>query len=110
MLYHFKKGKNATEMQKKICAVCGEDAVSALPNFVWGISHWMLLQGRVDQLKLIKLSDQIETLIENSQHYTTQEIAKYTPNIQIPKVIGENEKCVFYFMKKTVWLFGQPSI
>ena len=24
MLYYFKKGKNATEMQKKICAVYGE--------------------------------------------------------------------------------------
>ena len=28
MLYYFKKGKNATEMQKKICAVCGEGAVT----------------------------------------------------------------------------------
>ena len=28
MLCYFKKGKNTTEMQKKICAVCGEGAVS----------------------------------------------------------------------------------
>ena len=28
MLYYFKKGKNATEMPKKICAVYGEGAVS----------------------------------------------------------------------------------
>ena len=28
MLYCFKKGKNATEMQKKICAVYGEGAVT----------------------------------------------------------------------------------
>ena len=30
MLYYFKKGKNTTEMQKKekICAVCGEGAVT----------------------------------------------------------------------------------
>ena len=27
MLHYFKKGKNATEMQKKICAVCGEGTV-----------------------------------------------------------------------------------
>ena len=27
MLYYFKKGKNATEMQKKICAVYGESVV-----------------------------------------------------------------------------------
>ena len=26
MLYFFKKGKNATERQKNICAVCGEGA------------------------------------------------------------------------------------
>ena len=28
MHYYFKKGKNATEMQKKICAVYGEGAVT----------------------------------------------------------------------------------
>ena len=28
MLYYFKKGKNTTKMQKKICAVYGEGAVT----------------------------------------------------------------------------------
>ena len=28
MLYSFKKGKNATKAQKRICAVCGEGAVT----------------------------------------------------------------------------------
>ena len=28
VLYYFKKGKNTTETQKKICAVCGEGAVT----------------------------------------------------------------------------------
>ena len=28
MLYYFKKGKNTTEMQKNICAVYGEGAVT----------------------------------------------------------------------------------
>ena len=28
MLYYFNKGKNATEMQKKMCAVSGEIAVT----------------------------------------------------------------------------------
>ena len=28
MIYYFKKGKNTTEMQKMICAVYGEGAVS----------------------------------------------------------------------------------
>ena len=28
LLYYFKKGKHTAEMQKKICAVCGEGAVT----------------------------------------------------------------------------------
>ena len=28
MLYYFKKGRNATETQNKLCAVCGEGAVT----------------------------------------------------------------------------------
>ena len=43
-LYYFKKGKNATDMQKKICAVYGEGAMTAqtcqsgLRSFVLEIS------------------------------------------------------------------------
>ena len=61
MHYYFKKGKNGTEMQKKICAVYGEGAVtdrtcqSGLRSFVLEISRWMMLHGRVDQLKLIEI-------------------------------------------------------
>ena len=33
MLYYFKKSKNATEMQKKICAVYGEGAVTDQKQF-----------------------------------------------------------------------------
>ena len=34
-----------------------------------------------------------------------------TQNIQISKVIGENEKCVFYFMEKNkrIFFLGQPN-
>ena len=35
MLYYFKKGKNTTEMQKKICAVYGESAVTD-----WTCQKW----------------------------------------------------------------------
>ena len=42
--------------------------------------------------------DQIETLIENNQRYTTWEIAEI---LKISKSINENEKYVFYFMEKT---------
>ena len=37
--------------------------------------------------------------------------SRHTQNIQINKVIGENEKCVFYFMEKTLKVpFGQPNV
>ena len=32
--------------------------------------------------------------------------SQHTKNIQINKVIGENEKCVFYFTEKLNGLFG----
>ena len=35
--------------------------------------------------------------------------SRHTQNIQINKVIGENEKCVFYFIEKLNRLFGQPN-
>ena len=35
MLYYFKKGKNATETQGKICAVYGEGAVTELTHQTW---------------------------------------------------------------------------
>ena len=59
MPYYFKKGKNTTEMQKKkVCAVCGEGAVtdgtcqSGLRCFMLEISCWVMLHGRADQLEL----------------------------------------------------------
>ena len=49
-------------------------------------------------------SDQIETLTENNQHYTTRETANIL-KMSKSTVIGENEKHVFYFMKKAIWTF-----
>ena len=61
MLYYFKKGKNTTETQKKICAVYGEGVVTDQTCYKWfakfwlEISHWTMLPGQVDQLKLITI-------------------------------------------------------
>ena len=79
MLYYFKKGKNATEMQKKICAVYGEGAVidrTCQKSFVKFCAGDFSLDvvPRLDRPVEVD-SDQIETLIENNQHYTTREIA-----------------------------------
>ena len=55
-------------------------------------------------------SDQMSTLTDNNQYYTTQEIAII---LKIPtsiKLLVKNEKCVFYFTEKTYRLFGQPNV
>ena len=58
MLYYFKKGKNTTERQKMICAVYGEGAVTdqtcqrGLRSFMLEMSHWTMLRGWADHLKL----------------------------------------------------------
>ena len=99
-LYHFKKGKNATEMQKKVCAAYGEGAVTdwtcqnGLRSFVLEISHWVVLHSRPVEVD----SDQIETLIESNQCYTTWEIADILKiSKSINKVIDENEKRVLFY-------------
>ena len=45
MLYYFKKGINATEMQKKVCAVYGEAAVTECVKVVCEVSCWRFLVG-----------------------------------------------------------------
>ena len=63
ILYYFKKGKNATETQKKNCAVYGEGAVTDrtcqkwFAKFCTGDSSQLGKPVEVD-------NDQIETLIE----------------------------------------------
>ena len=103
MLYYFKKGKNATEMQKKICAVYGEGAVtdqmcqSGLKSLCLGRSV------AVD-------SDRIETLIENNQCSTMRQIANI---LKIPKsimLLVKMKSMFFLFYGKTPHdLFGQPN-
>ena len=71
MLYYFKKGKNATETQKKICAVYGEGAVTDQTCQKWFAKFCAGDFSMDDAPRLGRPaevdSDQIETLIENNQ-------------------------------------------
>ena len=79
-LYYFKKCKTATEMHEEICAGYGEGAVTDRMCQKWFakfragdfLLHDAPWSGRPVEVD----SDQIETIIENNQHYTTWEIAK----------------------------------
>ena len=79
MLYYFKKSKNATEMQKKICAVYGEVSMTDGTCQKWFVKFRAgdLSLDDAQQLgRSVEVDyNQIETLIENNQCYTMQEIA-----------------------------------
>ena len=79
MLYYSKKGKNTTETQNTICAVCGEAAVTDRTCQKW-FGKVRARDFSLDDAPRLGRpgevgSDQIETLIENNQRSTTQEIA-----------------------------------
>ena len=109
MLYYFSKGKNATKMQKKLCAVYGEDAVTdqmcekcftkfCARNFSLDNAPWL---GRPIEID----SDQIKTLIENKQCYTMQEVAdilKISKSIKLlVKMKNVSYFTYFVFYEKT---------
>ena len=73
------KSKNTTETQKKIRAVCGEDAVTDQTCQKW-LAKFHAGDFSLDDAprsgRPVEVdSDQIETLIKNNQHYTRWEIA-----------------------------------
>ena len=79
MLYYFKKGKNATETHKKICEVYGEGAVTDRMYQKWFVKFCardFLLDDAPRSGRPVEVdSDQIETLTENNQRFSTWEIA-----------------------------------
>ena len=66
LLYYFKKGKNATETQKKICVVDGEGAVTDQTCQKWFVKFCagdFLLDDALWSGKPVEVDrDQIETL------------------------------------------------
>ena len=105
-LYYFKKGKNATETHKKICLVHGEDAVTDQTCQKWFVQFRagdFSLDNAPGSGRPIEVdSNQIETLIENNQHYTTWEIADM---LKISKSSTENHlHQLVYVSHFGVWL------
>ena len=63
-----------------------------------------MLHGLVDQLKLIVIKSRHR---EQSMFYHAGK-CQHIENTQINKVIGENEKCVFYLMEKVMDFLANP--
>ena len=116
IFYYFKRGKNTTEMQKKkkICAVYREGVVidqMCQKGFVNFHAGEFFLDDAPQSGRPVEVdSNQIETLIENNQHYTTWEIV-YILKISKPiKLLVKMKNVPFILQKKTNELFGQPNI
>ena len=111
MLYYLRKGKNANA--KKTCAVYGEGAAtdqtcqkcfmkihagdSSMDDAPWS--------GRPAEVD----SDQIETLAENNQCYTTLEIADILKISTSIKLLVKMKICLLFYRKKLNGLFGQSN-
>ena len=55
-------------------------------------------------------SDQIQTLIENNQRYTTQEIADILKISKSMRLLVKMKNVSFILWKKHIRIFGQPSV
>ena len=105
MLCYFKKGKNKTGMQQKDCAgvwrrCCDwsnmSEVVCKVSWYYWHFVQIILCSGAVLYIGRCLAAPLASThqkpIVGDSWH---------TKNIQVNKVMGENDKCVFYFMEKT---------
>ena len=99
-----RKVKTQLKRKKKICAVCGEGAMTDQTCQKWFVKFHagdFLLDDAPQSGRQVEVDrDQIETLIENNKHYTMLEIVYNTENIQTTKVTGENKKMRFSFYGK----------
>ena len=79
MLYYFKEGKNTTAMQKKICAVYGNGAVTDQMCQKWFAKFCagdVSLDDTSQSGRPAEVDrDQIKIIIEKNEHYITWEIA-----------------------------------
>ena len=81
---------------------------SGLQSSVLQLSLWTVVHSWVDQLKFD--SNQIETLIENNQCYTTWEIANILKISKSIKLLVKRKNVSFMLWKKKYRLFGHPNI
>ena len=113
MFYFFKKSKNTTEMQKKICAVCGEGAVTDRTCQKWFVKFHtedFLLDNAPGLGRPVEVDyDQMETLTENNQRCTMWEVANILKISKSLKLLVKMKNVSLILWKKTYGLFGQPN-
>ena len=101
--YYFKKSKNTMEMQEKICAVYGEGAVSDRTYQKWFAKFLGTVDISVKQPFAAGPSMPWKVFSSPPASPHWKPVVGHSRLIN--KAIGENEKCVFYFMEKTKQTF-----
>ena len=113
MLYYFKKGKNATEKQKKICAVYGEGAVTdgTCQKVVCKVSwyYWHFSQVSVCCGSGLCIGRCLAAALASTHQKPIVRESQHTQNVPINKVMHENENVSFISWKQCNELFGQPD-
>ena len=105
MFYFFKKSKNTTEMQKKICAVCGEGAVTDRTCQKWFVKFHtedFSLDNAPGLGRPVEVDyDQMETLTGNNQCYTMWEIANILKISKSLKLLVKMKNVSLILQKKS---------
>ena len=110
--YFTKKHKNITEMQKDLCSLwrrCCDwsnmsKAVCKVFWYYWHFGQLILCCGAV-----LCIGRCLAAPLASTHYKPIAGDSWHTQNIQINKVIGENEKCVFYFLEKSKWTSWQTQ-
>ena len=114
MLYYFKKGKNTTEMQKKLFMQCMEKVLWLIKCVKYGLCNFLVLLKFWPNNSLLWgylcIGRYLAAPLASTHQKPIAEDSRHTQNIQISEVIDENEKCIFYFMEKLNGFFGQPNM
>ena len=107
-----RKIKNATETWKKMCAVDGEGAVTNQTYQTWfvkfGAGDFSLDDAPWWGRPLEVDSEQIKTLIENNQHYTTWERAGILKISKSKALLVKMNNVSFILWKKHMDFMANP--
>ncbi|KAK6062079.1 hypothetical protein COOONC_00245 [Cooperia oncophora] len=103
LLFYFRKGKNASQAHKKLCAVYGDEALKERQNWFAKFRSDEERSGRPVEVD----DDLIKAIIDSDRHSTTREIAE---KLHVSHTCIENHlKQLGYVQKLDTWFFANKN-
>ena len=103
-----------TEMQNEIRAVCGGGGAVTDRTCQSGLRSFLVLLTFLPIIlccgAVLCIGRCLAAPLASTHWKPIAGDSQHTQNIQINKVIGENEKCLLFYRRKPYRLFGQPNI